>query len=320
MISIPAWKLTAIHILVLMLLCDPSALYAQTSRTRDRTPPTAPSSLVVTAVTEHSVSLAWQPSTDNSGSFSYLICCATSTVTVGQAYTSHTLEGLQSGKTYGFRVYAKDAAGNLSKSSNSVTVTLPGELAAPTKPAVTVVDVGPTHATLSWSSTDDGPSIWYSITIDGQPVATLNSKTATFTCAAVLVPTGCVPLNQETTYTFNVQARDVDGNLSPVSDPVIVTTAPADPNDHTPPTQPTNVAGENDGAQVIVRWSASSDDLAPQTLIRYDVRVNGELRAVVVGQTTAQFESDYGVTNNIAVVAVDTADNESAPGTTVVIH
>jgi chitinase len=316
-----ASMLTAMQILALTLLGGAwSDVHAQGTRIRDRTPPTAPANLVVTATTEHSVSLAWGPSTDNSGKFSYLICCATTTVTVGQAFTSHTLEGLQSGKTYVLRVYAKDAAGNLSSSSNAVTVTLPGQLAAPTKPVVTPLAVGPTHASLSWSSTDDGPTIWYSIYIDGQPVATLSSKTATFTCAAVLVPTGCVPLNQETTYAFTVQARDVDGNLSPVSDPVMVTTAPADPNDHTAPTQPMNVTAENDGAMVVVRWNASSDDLAPQSFIRYDVHVNGELRAVVVGQTTAQFESDYGVTNSIAVIAVDTADNESAPGTTVVIH
>ena len=311
---------TAVQILVLTLLFGSSVLSAQGSRARDRTPPTAPTSLVVTGTTEHSVSLAWGPSTDNSGSFSYVICCASTTVIVSQAVTSHTLEGLQSGKTYVFRVYAKDAAGNLSKSSNPVTVTLPGELAAPTKPAVTLLDVGPTHATLSWSSTDDGPTIWYSISIDGQPIITLNSGAATFTCAAVLVPTGCVPLNQETTYTFTVRARDVDGNLSPVSDPVVVTTDPADPNDHTPPTQPMNITADNDGAHVIVRWNASTDDVAPQSLIRYDVYVNGELRAVVVGQATAQVESDYGVTNNIAIVAVDTADNESAPGTITVIH
>ena len=122
------------------------------------------------------MSLAWGPSTDNSGRFSYIICCAGSTVTVSQTMTSHTLEGLQSGKTYTFRVYAKDAAGNLSKSSNAVTVTLPGELAAPTKPVVGVLDVGPTHASLNWSSTDDGSFIWYTIYIDGQPVSTLNSK------------------------------------------------------------------------------------------------------------------------------------------------
>jgi chitin-binding protein len=101
-------------------------------------------------------------------------------VTVSQTVTSHTLEGLQSGKTYIFRVYAKDAAGNLSQSSNPVTVTLPGELAAPTTPVVELLDVGPTHASLAWSSTDDGSTIWYTISIDGQPVSTLNSTTGVF--------------------------------------------------------------------------------------------------------------------------------------------
>ena len=196
-----------------------------------------------------------------------------------------------------------------------MSVTLPGELAAPTKPVVGVLDVGPTHATLNWSSTDNGSIIWYTIYIDGTPVFTLNSKSATFTCAAVLVPTGCIPLDQETTYTFTVQARDIDGNFSPVSDPVFVTTDPADPNDHTPPTQPMNVTAEADGAHIIVRWDPSTDDLAPQSFIRYDVYVNGELRAVVVGDATAVVEGDYGV-NNISVIAVDTADNESTPGTT----
>jgi chitinase len=284
---------------------------------RDRVPPTAPTNLIVTATTEHSVSLSWSPSTDNSGRFSYLICCAGTTVTVSQTMTSHTLEGLQSGKTYTFRVYAKDAAGNLSKSSNAVTVTLPGQLAAPTKPVVGVLDVGPTHVSLSWSSTDDGSFIWYSIYVDGEPVTTLNSKSATFTCAAVLVPTGCTPLNQATTYTFTVRARDVDGNLSPISDPVVVTTGPADPNDHAAPTQPV-VAAEATGGHIIVRWDPSTDDLAPQAFIRYDVYVNGELRAVVVGQTSAEVEGEFGV-NSVSVIAVDTADNESPPGSTTVI-
>jgi chitodextrinase len=303
---------TAVRILLLAMLFGSSILSAQSPR--DRISPTAPTNLVVTATTEHSVSLAWGASTDNSGRFSYIICCAGTTVTVGQTVTSHTLEGLKPGATYTLRVYARDAAGNLSKSSNPVTVTLPGALAAPTKPVVTVLDVGPTHASLGWSSTDDGPTIWYSIYIDGQPVSTMNSKAGLFTCAAVLVPTSCVPLNQQTTYTFTVRARDVDGNLSRVSDPVFVTTDPADPNDHTPPTPPVNVTAENDGGFLIVRWDPSTDDLAPQSLIRYDVHVNGELRAVVIGIASAQVEIDYGV-STVTVVAVDTADNESAPTT-----
>lgn len=301
------------RILLLTMLFGSSVLSAQ--RSRDRTPPTAPTNLIVTATTSSSVTLAWQRSTDNSGRFSYLICCAGSTVTVGQTVTSHTLEGLRSGATYTLRVYAKDAAGNLSKSSNPVTVTLPGDVARPTRPVVQVLDIGPTHASLTWSSTDDGSTIWYSISIDGQPVTTVNSRAGTFTCAAVLVATGCIPLDQETTYTFTVTARDVDGNLSPVSDPAFVTTDPADPNDVTPPTEPMNVTADNDGGFLIVRWDPSTDDLAPQSLIRYDVYINGELRAVVVGNTTArEVEGDFGV-NDIEVIAVDTADNESLPGT-----
>jgi chitinase len=315
--AFPPSLLTAARVVTVTMLFGSSLVSAQSSR--DRTPPTAPSNLVVTATTEHSVSLAWSPSTDNSGRFSYIVCCAGPTVAVSQTVTSVTLEGLQAGKTYVVRVYAKDAAGNLSKSSNAVTFTLPGQLAAPTKPVVELLDAGPTHATLTWSSTDDGPTIWYTIFIDGQAVSTLNSRTATFTCAAVLVPTSCVPLDQDTTYTFTVRARDVDGNLSPVSDPVIVTTDPADPNDHTPPTPPSNVAAESSGAHIIVRWDASTDDVAPPSFIRYDVSVNGELRTVVVGTTTAEVEVEYGP-NEIAVIAVDTADNESVPGTATVIH
>ena len=237
---------TAVHLFLIAIVCSSSLLSAQ-SGGRDRTPPTAPTNLTVTATTEHSVSLAWGPSTDNSGRFSYVICCANGTVTVSQAVTSHTIEGLKAGTTYTLRVYAKDAAGNQSKPSNVVTVTLPGQIAAPTKPVVTLLDVGPTHATLGWSSTDDGPTIWYSIFIDGQQVFTLNSKAMTFTCAAVMVPTNCVPINQATTYTFTVRARDVDGNLSPLSDPVFVTTQPANPDDHTPPTQPANITARRYG-------------------------------------------------------------------------
>jgi chitinase len=308
---------TAIQVVMLTMVCGSSLLSAQVFR--DRTPPTAPTNLVLTATTPNSATLTWGPSTDNSGSFSYIICCAPTNIVVHQTVTTHTLTGLQSGKTYTFRVYAKDAAGNLSKASNAVTVTLPGQIAAPTKPVVQVLDVGPTHATLTWSSTDDGSTIWYTISIDGQPVSTMNSRTATFTCASVMVPTYCVPLNQATTYTFTVRARDVDGNLSPFSDPVLVTTDPADPNDHTPATQPANITAESNGATVILEWDASTDNLAPQAFIRYDVYVNGELRAVVVGNTIAEVEVDYGV-STIAIIAVDTADNESEPGTITVNH
>ena len=110
-------------------------------------------------------------------------------MTVSQTQTSQTVTGLQSGKTYTFRVYARDLSGNLSKSSNAVTITLPGQIAAPSKPVVTVTDVGPTHASLAWSSTDNSPVLLYTIYIDGEMVAGTNGKSGTFTCARVMVPT-----------------------------------------------------------------------------------------------------------------------------------
>ena len=232
-----------------------------------------------------------------------------------QTQTSHTLGGLQAGKTYTFRVYARDLSGNLSKPSNAVTVTLPGQIAAPTKPLVTVTDVGPTHASLTWSSTDDGTIIWYTVYVDGEQVWSGNSRTGTFTCAKAMVPTYCNPINQDTPYTFTVRARDIDGNLSPMSDPAFVTTDPVDPNDVTPPAQPSNLTVEFTGGFHLVRWDASTDDLAPQRFIRYDVYVNGQLQRVVVGTNEAEVELYMGETTTISVIAVDTADNESAPGT-----
>lgn len=309
--TFPAFA-TAVFVLIITIVCSSSLLSAQA---RDRTAPTAPTNLAITATTEQSVSLAWGPSTDNSGKLTYLITGAGPNVTVSQTQTSRTIEGLQSGKTYTLRVYARDLSGNMSKSSNAVTVTLPGEIAAPTKPVVTVVDVGPTHVSLTWLSTDNTLTLLYTIYIDGEQVFGTNSKSGTFTCAKVMVPTYCNPIDQNTTYAFTIRARDIDGNYSPISDPVVVTTDPVDPNDVTAPTQPANVTAENTGGFHLVRWDASTDDVAAQQFIRYDLYVNGQLQTVVVGATSAEVELYLGETSTISVIAVDTADHESVAGT-----
>ena len=299
-------------VLLITVVCGSSRLSAQA---RDRTPPTTPSTLVVTATTTTSVSLSWGASTDNSGKFNYYIAGAGPQAIVPQTVTSHTITGLLQGRTYTFKVAARDLSGNNSKSSNAVTVTLPGEIpGAPTKPVVELLGVGPTHLSLTWSSTDNGPTIWYTIYVDGQMVATTNSRTGSFTCASVMVPTYCVPINQSTTYTFTVRARDNENNPSLMSDPLLVTTAPADPNDQTPPTRPANITAQDIGGFLLVSWSPSTDNLAPPSLIRYDIYVDGQLRRVVVGETAAEVDF-YVEEQTVTVIAVDTAGNESEPGT-----
>jgi hypothetical protein len=98
-----------------------------------------------------------------------------------------------------------------------------------------------------------------------------------------------------------------------MSDPLVVTTAPA-PNDVEPPTAPTNVTVENIGGFLLVSFSPSTDNVAPQALIRYDIYVDGFLRRVAVGETSVEVDF-YFEEQNVTIIAVDTADNASVPVT-----
>jgi chitinase len=288
-------------------ICATSVASAQR---RDRTPPTAPTNLRVTALSSYSATLAWNPSSDSSSTFVYVICCGgPNSATVGQTATSFTFTaGLEAGRSYSFRMYAVDAAGNASKYSNTVTVTLPADRTPPTTPVVSVTQVGPTHVSLAWSATDDGPFVWYWVYRDGVPIL-----------QGIRNGTGIAHLLQpNTAYTFTVRARDFAANWAPVSAPVTVATTAANPNDVTPPTPPANLREDHYDDEIELFWDQSTDDLDPQFLIRYDVFINGVLNAVVVGQGRTIVSGVAGV-NTIEVVAVDTAGNRSAASTITIV-
>jgi chitodextrinase len=279
----------------------------------DRKAPTTPTNLRVTGRGAYSVSLAWNPSTDNSGVFSYRVRHSWGyEATVPQTQTSFTWTGhVEPRQTYSFYVYAVDAAGNRSKNSNTVTVTLLADTTPPTRPVVSVAEVGSTHVTLSWTATDDGPFIWYRVTKNGSPVISLVRDTS-----ATLYY-----LEPETTYTFTVQARDFAGHWSPVSDPVVVTTRPVNPNDTTPPTTPTNLYGDDTGdgsTEIDLFWTQSTDDFDPQSLIRYDVYVNGVFSDTTIGRGKSIVYGVFG-SNFIEVIAIDTAGNQSLAATITVV-
>ena len=104
-----------------LLLAAPPVLAA-----KDRRAPTTPTNLQVTGMTPYSVSLTWNPSTDNSGSVTYIICCAnvSSETFPGPASSRVYRAGLEAGRSFTLRIVARDAAGNYSGYSNSVTFTL----------------------------------------------------------------------------------------------------------------------------------------------------------------------------------------------------
>ena len=298
---LPAY-IAMLLVLVLVLPVSPA------SAAGDRKPPTTPTNLRVTGMTAYSVSLAWTPSTDNSGSVTYTICCAnTSSETFpGPASTRVYRAGLQPGYSFTLYILARDAAGNYSKQSNTVTFTLPRDTTPPAKPTISVNDVGPTHISLSWSAVDDGPNLWYAVTMNGSVVRSgVRDTSATFG-----------PLSPETNYTFTVQAHDFSGNSSPVSDPVTVRTEAREAADTTPPTTPANFTGMSfqDG-ETWLSWDQSTDNVDPQSIIRYDLYVNGVFDQSILGYDQAVTYANGGVENDFILIAVDSAGNQSAPAT-----
>ena len=292
--------------LILVLGASPGAA------ARDRRPPTTPTNLRVTATTSYSVSLIWNPSTDDSASFSYVIHASNGReASVPQSVTSFTFtSGLEPRNSYSFNVFAVDAAGNKSSNSNTATATLPADTTPPTAPTVSATDVGPTHVSLAWTgSVDDGPNIWYQVFLNGGLYTNVDGANTTSTTISNLAP--------ETTYSFAVRAQDFGWNLSPLSDPVSVTTEASDPNDTTPPTTPANLTdnGMVFGEEVWLFWDESTDNVTPQDFIRYDIYDNDALVGSTVGYGQFIFYLTPGVLNNVEVFAVDAVGNQSAPAT-----
>ena len=281
--------------------------------------PTKPSNLRSTGNTSWSVSLAWDPVTgiasyrvrDNWGRE---ITVPGTQASVTWKYPAHP--PLQAGSSYSFSVYAVDAAGNKSASSNTVTVSLPPDTQPPTVPTFSVTSLGTGHISLAWSSTDDSPFISYVVTKDGVRISSggftwISDTSRTFTL-----------LQPGTTYTFTAQARDSyvnvsGGNVSAVSAPFSVTTKVNDGSDVTPPTQPSNVQAFSYGdLEMQVWWTASTDAVTPQHVIVYEIYVNGVHENTAIG--TNMTPSAYGVRgdNVITVIAIDEAGNRSVAGRT----
>ena len=273
----------------------------------DKIPPTTPTNLQVTAVSPTSVSLSWSPSTDNSGMFFYVLYANnTAVANASMSATTATLTGLNSSTTYKFKIRARDLAMNWSGYSNTVTVTTLPANTAPVAPVLSATSVGPTHVSLSWTSPSNGaPPFRYWIYRDGVEIITwYQQNSITFYSEA-----------PGTTHTYTVKVRTGTGLFSPHSNAVTVTTPQPDPNDHTPPSTPTNLWANSFGdAEFWLSWTESIDNVTPQDFIRYDVYVNGVLSDIQFGTGANSINyGNFGQFNTVEVIAVDEAGNESEP-------
>jgi chitodextrinase len=274
---------------------------------RDRTPPTTPTNLRVTNLSHESVTLAWNPSTDNSGSVTYSVYKDGQAFTVPQGRTTYTIDWLSAGRTYSFYVTATDKALNRSPKSNVVEVTTPRDTTPPTTPQLSGAVRGPSQVSLTWTrSTDDlYPFVGYRIFANGARVTQhVNWYGETTVVLRHLTPA--------TSYTFTVEAHDHNGN-STTSNAVALTTEAS--SDVTPPSAPTNVRFVDGFCNEFwIGWTQSTDDTDPQSAIEYEIYVNGVLSPLPVGGGIDR-DFVYGEpsgASTFTVKAVDRAGNTSA--------
>src|SRR6266480_1876352 len=93
----------------------------------DTTPPSTPTGLVATAAGGSVINLMWSASTDNVGVTGYIVKRNGVQVATPTA-TSYSDTGLSDATTYSYTVAARDAAGNVSPDSVSVSATTPDTL------------------------------------------------------------------------------------------------------------------------------------------------------------------------------------------------
>ena len=283
-----AARVTAVLIVLISLFGTTTALAA-----KDRTPPTTPTNLHTTAVTQTSVTLTWDPSTDNSGSVRYRI----------------QMSSLSTNTTYSFYVYAFDPSGNRSANSNTVTVTTPADTTPPTSPVLSGSVLGPSQVSLSWTASTDDTQWWsltYSVFVNGSPATNVNWDAERRVHIRHLTPA--------TTYVFTVQARAASGTTA-FSNTVTLTTQAS--SDTVPPTAPTNLhlVSDQGGGEFYIGWTQSTDNVDPQYAIEYEIYVNGVLSPLAV---SAGVDQDFvyarpECVNTFVVKAVDRTGNTSGP-------
>lgn len=185
----------------------------------DTQAPSVPANLASTGKTDTTASLSWTASTDNVGVTGYEIYRNGAKVGTSAA-ASYTDTGLTAATTYKYTVKAYDAAGNLSGASNETTVvTSEGpDTQAPTVPSgLASNSQTETSVSLQWNASTDNKGVaGYEIWRNNAKIAT--SVTNSFTDNG---------LTAGTSYSYQVNAFDIAGNLSALSTAVVVKTKDA---------------------------------------------------------------------------------------------
>lgn len=185
-----------------------SAKYVRTAMDQNSTP----TGLSVSNVGASNFTLTWNAGIGSSGVVGYDVY--NGGVFVGSSdTTSLVLVNLVPGLNYNMTVKAKDAGGYFSMASLPLFVSTVFDTIAPTQPVVSVRNLSLGFVELGVASTDNVAVIGYEVFRNGVSIG--NFTGATYTLGN---------LTSSTTYTITLRAKDAAGNMSALSDPLLVTT------------------------------------------------------------------------------------------------
>ncbi len=190
----------------------------------DTTPPDRPANLVVSDLVCDEVTLSWTASNDDVGVTGYDLYHDGQFITSVDGDTLSERFEVEPGTRWGLYVNARDAAGNVSTSSESVPITPPrcsDDTEAPTSPTDVEATTTGTSVSLRWTASSDDVGVRaYDVVRDGERVGSVTG-TAAEPPASSFTDSG---LDADTAYAYAVEARDAQGNVSTQSEAIEVTT------------------------------------------------------------------------------------------------
>lgn len=189
--------------------------------------PSTPTGITSSSISYTSATLSWPSSTESGGQIVaydlYQNGVWSQSVPAANGNTgtqSVTLTGLVPKTTYSYTLVARDLAGDVSSTSTAHSITTEkANSHVPTAPGnVQALNVAYSSATLSWSASSDTNGIaYYDIYNTGTDTKVLTVPSTTTS----IVVGGLTP---GTNNTFDIEARDNDGNVSPASATVTAAT------------------------------------------------------------------------------------------------